>query len=736
MLIEQGPRDQPHVHPHPLPRPFPRHRPINWSYRIKSLDVGARIVDQVCETQLTQTFVNTGSVPMEVSFVFPIPQDATVDQLTFLVDGREYEGKLLPADEARAIYERHVRHNEDPALLEWVGYGMFRTSVFPLPVGGERTVTLRYTQLLKQSNNITDFLVPLATAKYTSQPLDRLAVSVAIQSAAEIRNVYSPTHAVSIERGDSRRAVVKWEGQNVTPQGDFRLMFDTSDDVLGASLLSYWPDESQDGFFVLMASPPLPTETTDVQRKSVIFVVDRSGSMSGPKMEQAKQAAKFVLNNLRDGDLFNIIAYDSTVETFRPELQRFDSTTRREAEGFVEGLFSGGSTNIDGALAAALGMVQDPAVPTYIVFLTDGLPTAGESNEMKIVENAKRLNTHHARLIAFGVGYDVNSRLLDRLARGNHGQSQYVRPDENLEQHVSQLYQSIAAPILTDLTIEYVLADADGSASPVNRVYPKETFDLFAGNQLVIVGRYRKGGLATIRIAGTINDERRQFEFPAEFARPHEGHSYAFVPRLWAARRIGELIDVMDLEGRNEELIKELIDLSTEYGIVTPYTTYLADEDAPVASLQRGGGQYGFRAAEEGLADLSEASGEGAFRQREFKNMQMAAGSGGASPGTAGHSYRLPDSGDAGQSAPADEVVRQVANGDVLYKRGNLLVAPNARDFDWEANAANVRTITRFSDEYFTLIAANTPAENQLLAAQGEGEELLVRLRGEVLLIK
>ncbi len=205
-------------------------------------------------------------------------------------------------------------------------------------------------------------------------------------------------------------------------------MYDVGDQAVGASVLSYRPDVNDEGFFLLLVSPAIKRTSDKPLRKTVVFVVDRSGSMSGKKIEQAKGALNFVLNNLNEGDLFNIIAYDSTVESFRPELQRFSEQTRVEAQGFVSGIYSGGSTNIDGALKAALGQLKDDSMPSYVVFLTDGLPTAGERKESQIVANAKDSNSVRARVFSFGVGHDVNSRLLDKLSRTCFGQSQYVRP--------------------------------------------------------------------------------------------------------------------------------------------------------------------------------------------------------------------------------------------------------------------------------------------------------------------
>ena len=506
---------RPIIHPpHPRPQPSPPS-----SYKIESLDVQVKLADQVARVQVSQAFVNTGSRPMEVAFVFPLPYDGAVDRLTFMVDGKEHEARLLPAAEARQLYESIVRKNQDPALLEWIGTGLFKTSVFPVPPGGKRTVTLRYSQVCRKSNGLTDFVFPLSTAKYTSQAVESVNIRVAIESAAPIKNVYSPSHPVVIERPSEKRAVVSLALKNQIPTSDFRLFYDVGTGQLGASLLSYRPNSSEDGYFLLLASPQIEAEATDVANKNVIFVVDRSGSMSGEKIKQAKGALKFVLHNLREGDAFNIIAYDSEVEAYRPELQRINSESRASALGFVEGLYAGGSTNIDEALRRAMAMLVDSDRPNYVIFLTDGLPTAGQTNESKIVEGTESVNRVRARLFAFGVGYDVNSRLLDKLVRTNFGQSEYVRPNEDIEAAVANLYRRIGAPVLTDVAIR---VDVEGArveqGPPISRVYPKETLDVFAGEQLVLVGRYKVGGAAKIVIAGNLAGTEKQFDFPAKLA--------------------------------------------------------------------------------------------------------------------------------------------------------------------------------------------------------------------------
>ena len=271
------------------------------------------------------------------------------------------------------------------------------------------------------------------------------------------------------------------------PTNDFRMVYTLADGAFGATVLSYRPSEGEDGYFLLLASPEVKKPDAKPQAKTVVFVLDRSGSMSGKKIEQARNALKFVLDNLRDDDLFNIVVYDDRIESFKPELQRYSRDSRSDAIRFVENIQVGGSTNIDGALKTALSQIKDDSRPSYVLFLTDGLPTAGEQRETVIADHARSSNALHARLFVFGVGYDVNSRLLDRLSGGNGGTSEYVRPDEDLEAHVGRFYAKMSSPALTSLAIEFAGTD-------INRTYPRDLPDLFEGGQLVWVGRYRQAG--------------------------------------------------------------------------------------------------------------------------------------------------------------------------------------------------------------------------------------------------
>ena len=588
--------------------------PVARSFEIRAVTVDARVRDQIAEVQVSQTFHNPGSTVIESEYLFPLPEEGAIQNFVLLVDGKELTGRILPKDEARRIYEEIVRTKRDPALLEYMGRGLYKSSVFPIPPGSDRTLTMRYTQICKRERDVVEFAYPFSIQKYTAKPIERLALTLRIESRDPIKSLYSPIYDARTERLGDHEARVSLEQRNVIPTADFRLVYTLAEGTLGASVLSYRPSEGEDGFFLLLASPEVKPPDSKPLPKTVVFVLDRSGSMAGKKIEQARDALRFVLNNLRDDDTFNIVAYDDRIDSFKPELQRFSARSREEAGRFVDNIREGGSTKIDAALKTALAMIpDDDRRPSYVLFLTDGLPTAGVTNELAIAENCKRANARHARVFSFGVGFDVNARLLDRISGGNSGTSEYVKPDESIESHVSRFYAKMSSPVLADLRIEL-------SGVDVNRAYPRDLPDLFEGGQIVWAGRYRQGGRTTVRLTGKVGGERRSFEFPAELAATDRGSTHDFVERIWALRRVGFIIDQIDLHGQSKELTDELVALSARYGILTPYTSFLADETVPLHARAENAVRAG-----RGLRELEQVTDRSGVSQRGQKQDYLSA---------------------------------------------------------------------------------------------------------------
>jgi Ca-activated chloride channel family protein len=535
---------------------------------IKYHHVDVTIRDQVAVTHVDQVFLNESRWQIEGTYVFPLPADAAVSDFSMWVDGQKFEGELLDRDQARRIYEEIVRQRRDPALLEYIDRGAFRVSIFPIPPGEERRVELEYSQVLSADGGLVRYSYPLDTERFSARPLQDVSVSVSIESPEAIKAIYSPSHNVAVDRDGDYRARVGYEERDVLPDRDFELVYTISPEDVGLNLLSYREGDA-DGFFLMLVAPPVEVDREQVVAKDVLLILDTSGSMEGEKLEQAKEALIYVLEHLNEGDRFNVTDFSTGVRQYARGLQ--PARQRDEAITWVRGLAASGGTDINRALLETLAGV-DAERPAILIFLTDGQPTEGEVEADRILANFAGATRPNVRLFAFGVGDDVNTILLDTLAQEQRGASGYVRPGQRIDEEVSAFYAKVSTPLLADIAIEV-------EGVHVEDTYPYPLPDLFAGTQLVIVGRYREGGPAVIRLTGRINEQEQRFTYEGYF---EQAGGDRFVPRLWATRKIGYLLNQIRLHGESRELVDEIVELSIRYGIVTPYTSYLVQEDADV----------------------------------------------------------------------------------------------------------------------------------------------------------
>lgn len=574
------------------PRPEIRTQP----FYVKNLRVNTTITDSVAETTVEQTFVNESSVEQEGTYLYPLPEGAAPTSFSMTVGDRTMEPRILSKDEARSIYESIVRRRRDPALLEYVGRNLVRISVFPIPARGERLIRLRYTEILKPENGLRKYAYALSTSRFGSRPVGAAIVNIKLRTSAAIKNVYSPTHDLSVRRTDEREATASWEGTNDASDRDLTLYFSTGDDDVGLSLLSYRSGE-RDGYFMLLAAPRLSVPRTRILSKQVMFVLDRTGSMAGEKIKQARKSLLFCLNNLRPQDRFNVITFNESSDLLFKRLEVASEANIAKARRFVEDVEASGGTNIDEALRAGLNQLKTEAgSQKMLVFLTDGLPTVGETDVNEILRHVRDLNNGRkfvrdetgnrtilsgvrqeepgarARLFCFGVGYDVNVPFLDTLAEQGRGDADFVKPEEDIEVKVSSFFAKVTNPILSQLRLAFDGAD-------VYDIYPKDLPDLFKGTQLVITGRFRGRGDGSVRLTGATTGGSESFKLGTRFGEADGRNS--FLPRIWAARKIGYLVDQIRLSSKPEakkEVVEEIVRLSREYGIITEYTSFLVDE--------------------------------------------------------------------------------------------------------------------------------------------------------------
>jgi Ca-activated chloride channel homolog len=548
--------------PHP-PRPGDAVPPLTVKYH----RVAVTITNQVAQTSIDQVFLNNFDRDIEGTYIFPLPEEAAISEFAMWIGGEKVKGEILDAQQARRIYEDIVRRLKDPALLEYMGRHMFRARVFPIPARGEKRIQLSYTEILKAERNFVRYRYPLDTERFSRDPIQDISLSLKIASPVPISNVYSPSHKISVRKESGLSATVSYEETRAKPDKDFILYYSLSQDDVGLSLIPWAGPE--DRYFLLLAAPRYAEPKEKVLNKNLVFVLDSSGSMAGQKIKQAKEAARFVINHLEADDRFSIIDFDDGVNIFAPELQPAGAQVRDKALKFVNDIQDSGGTNINEALLKALKMIRPGDRPNYILFLTDGQPTVGVTDTAEILKNLGGGNDSRARIFVFGVGNDVNTELLDKIAGQHRGTSIYVGENEDLEVALSNYYEKISAPLLADIAIAF-------KGIETRDLYPQTLPDLFRGSQLVLIGRYRGDGPIAVTLSGKVGKEEKTFAL--ENLKPVKDDAYNFLPRLWATRRIGYLLDEIRLHGVSPELMDEVRKLGIKYGIVTPYTSFLVTE--------------------------------------------------------------------------------------------------------------------------------------------------------------
>ncbi len=551
--------------------------------------VNVTVRERMAETRVEQTFRNHTSQTLEATYVFPVPEGATVSGFAMWVNGRRQEGELLDAGRARQIYEQIVARMRDPGLVEYMGGNLFRARVFPIPPNAEQRIEIRFTQTLDYQSGLVHYRYPLRTGGRAARTLEDMTIEANIVSRTPIGAVYSPSHQIGVSRPDEHHARVGFEEGRASLDRDFDLYYSVRDRDVGLSLLTH-RTAAEDGYFLAMISPRTEVTEREIAAKEVLFVFDTSGSMAGEKIDRARSALDYMLQRLNPSDHFQVVRFSTDVELLFDRGRSVPATPANvaTARDFARRFVAAGGTAIDDALGEALRTGAPTGdLPRTVIFLTDGMPTIGETQPQRILENVSR-RSGDAQLFVFGVGDDVNTTFLDQLARDNRGVGDYFRDGAEMERRMSAFYDRVAFPVLTDLRLLVPgLRTFD--------VYPRDLGHLYRGEQLLVVGRYRGQGGSRVQLEGRPSNEAQPRAFAFDVAFPQAEPQNDFLPRLWATRKIGYLLDEIRLHGERPELRDEVVQLARQYGIVTPYTSYLVveDEAAPPEPTPRVDARFG-----------------------------------------------------------------------------------------------------------------------------------------------
>jgi Ca-activated chloride channel family protein len=673
--------------PDPRPGPLPRALPI------KSIKIDTKISSQVATTHVEQVFRNDTPATLEGTYLFPIPESASIAEFAIWDGDRRLVGEVRSREEARQIYDAIVRRQKDPGLLEYAGKDLFQASIFPILPYSDKKLEITYTQVVRAEGGTVSYRYPLGTGRQLTQ-IGSVAGRIEVESKEPVRNVYSPTHVIDVKRNSDRQSIVSFESDSGKEPQDFQLFYTISKQDFGLTLLTH-REAGKQGYFLMMISPKEDWSDQEYSAKDVVFVVDTSGSMSDEgKMDKARGALLYGVRILRPQDRFNIIAFSGEEHLMEPNLIPADEKGRARGESFVKALKPAGGTNINQSLLASLRQFSetDRERPKMLVFMTDGLPTVDETNVSKIIDNVRKASKPGVRLFTFGVGYDVNTALLDKLAAENGGVADYVEPKEDLEVKVSNFFSKVNYPVLTDLQLDLGGAQTD-------LTYPRNIPDLFRGSQVTLIGRYSNDAdlkAVQLKLTGKANGSTRTYTY-TNLSFPLRSEANEYLPRLWATRRVGWLMEQVRTNGEQKELRDEIVDLGTRYGIVTPYTSYLALESDRVSRAYVGGAQPGARLRGTGNANAPKSAPSPIGAAQE--SVTVTGGEQGVR-----YSKDARDQQDVLRvySEPPSVNVRRV-EGKTFYLTDGVWT-----DSEFKAEAQLPETVLEFgSDEYFALLRQN-----------------------------
>ena len=562
------------------------------SCAISKVSARVTIENEVAETLLEFQCTNVGKQLFRAPIAVPLPANARLPEKTspfHLKGGNRPAEEVVPPRQALPVWQNLAKQLADPAPIEFFGYPLLKTGPVELQPGESQPVRVNYIATCPSEGSRYDYVLPRSESVEYAVPW---SMQVDITSDQPIATVYSPSHKLETRRLSAHSIQVKVGEKEAAQPGSFWLSYLLDQGGLSATLFTQSDDATPgaDGTFLFLAGVPAGLSEEKAISRELTLALDRSGSMQGKKIDQVREAAVQVLDGLKDGESFNIITYNDQVDSFSEKPVRKTAETFEAACRFIEDMKPRGGTNLHAALLESVKQQPTPRSLPIVLFLTDGLPTVGETEEVKIRDVVATQNPHNQRFFTVGVGVDVNTPLLETIASETRAQPTFVLPTENVKTRLSQVFESLERPILTDAVLE---TGEPGGSKPkrIRDVFPEPLPDLFQDDQLVVLGRYQGTEPLTFRIRGNYLGEEKTFQFTFPIKdRP----SSPFVSRLWATQKIAALVQEIRKSGATadpydilanpkqdpklKQLAEEILQLTTRYGILTEYTAFLAQD--------------------------------------------------------------------------------------------------------------------------------------------------------------
>ncbi len=540
-----------------------------------SHEVDITIKNRIADVSISEVFWNDSQSAQRVVYLFPLPDRAVINNFQMVIGGETYQAQLLERDEAKQQFKELMKKNKDPALLEFMDESFYKLEIDAFQPGEKRTIELSYTQELGVRNGLVELTYPLKIDGLLKGSIRDIVIRGSVEDESKVVFIDSPTNKIetSLSR-DGKKAEFTFKDVDYIPNNDFSIKYGLGERQVEAFMTT---DIAKGDYntFLLEIYPDISIDT--YQPKDIVFILDKSGSMSGRKYRQAQDAAEFVLKRLRADDRFNLVLFNHAVEEFDKQANLLKSDSKEKGINWISMSSAGGNTNLYESLHIGLSKLiyAEKLHNPIVLFLTDGLPTAGIQDPEKIVGHTSYLGgkIDNFRLFAFGVGYDVNTYILDLLASNNNGDAFYVTEEESIETAVSELYSRISSPILSDAALTF----ESGTVEIIDFI-PSSGLTVYKNEPLKIYGRYRGEGKLTVKLTGKMKDS----SFSGNYHFNLSDNKNPSVSLLWAGRRINQLLNSIRVEGEREELVDEVIALSKQYSIPTPYTSYLVSSEEPM----------------------------------------------------------------------------------------------------------------------------------------------------------
>lgn len=575
---------------------------------LKHTDVQGEVSGPVARVTVAQEFYNSSEDKIEAVYVFPLPQNAAVDDMTMQVGSRTIRGVIKEREEARKIYEQAREQGHVAALLDQERPNIFTQSVTNIEPGATVKVTISYVELLKYEEGHYEFMFPMVVgpryipgdivigkqgggwapdtnkvpdASRITPPVTKpgtrsghdISLSVKIDAGVPIQNLRSEQHKVSIDRTGKSTAIVRLENQSEIPNRDFILRYDPAGTQVTDALLTHRDDLNGDGYFTLILQPPARPQESDIAPKEIVFVLDTSGSMSGFPIEKGKQLVRKMLTHLNPHDTFNLITFSGETSILFPEPVYPTEANMARATEFLNGRYGSGGTEMMKAIRASLDPSDASDHLRVVCFITDGYV----GNDMEIIGEVKK--HPNARVFSFGVGSSVNRFLLDNMAKAGRGEVEYVTLEQKADPAVDRLFERMRSPLMTDITVDW-------GGLPVKEMYPQLIQDVFAAKPVVLYGRYTGPGNGTITIRGRSGGAPYEKQIKVELPQLRKEHDV--LGSLWARQKIEHLIsqDWSGMQGGapKDDLKQQITQLGLDHRLMTQFTSFVAVEEQTVTA--------------------------------------------------------------------------------------------------------------------------------------------------------